>query len=356
MRMNLRLIAELLCRAVEWFRPAGSDLSATGESARDHGVEQAFMPAATATRSPASAAEVTLWGMYKYRNSKFSKLPLLLTLLALILSLAPLLAGQKPKPTPTPVPSPTPVATPASPASGQTISAPSIAKPRAEFSLPVGQTYVYMGVWRVFNSGTASLRVEKTQTGNQVRITGTADATGTTALLYKVQNHYESILDPATFCSQSTSRRIQEGFRRVDTSIVFDYARGKAVLDQKNLKKKESKHEEHAIPGCVTDLLSAIYYVGSLPLETGKVYGFPLNDGGDTVTVNVHVEAREQVKTPAGTFSAIRVQPEAASGVLKDKGKIWIWYSDDAARIPVQARAHMYWGTLTFTLLRVDGK
>src|SRR5215471_3333860 len=260
-------------------------------------------------------------------------------------------AEQQPKATPTPSPLPAPA--PAAPA--QTINGSAIAKPRAEYSLPVGQTYVYAGIWRVFNAGTASLRMEKDQTG-KIRITGSAEASGTAALLYKVQNRYESFLDPATFCSHSASRQIQEGFRRVDTNISFDYARGKAVLDQKNLKKKESRHEEHPIPGCVTDILSAIYYVASLPLETGKVYNFPLNDGGETITVNVHVEAREQVKTPAGTFSAIRVQPEATSGVLKDKGKIWIWYSDDAARIPVQARAHMYWGTLTFTLLRVDGR
>lgn len=265
-------------------------------------------------------------------------------------------AAQQPKATPTPVPSPAPVAAPSASSSVPVVSAPSIVKPRAEYALPVGQTYVYSGIWRVFNSGTASLHMEKMPAGTQVRITGAADATGTTALLYKVQNRYQSLLDPATFCSQSTSRQIQEGFRRVDTNIAFDYPRGKAVLDQKNLKKKESKHEEHSIPPCVTDVLSAIYYVGSLPLETGKVYSFPLSDGGDTVTVNARVEAREQVKTPAGTFPAIRVQPEAASGLLKDKGKIWIWYSDDAARIPVQARAHLYWGTLTFTLLRVDRK
>lgn len=259
---------------------------------------------------------------------------------------ATVLPAQQPKPTPSPAPSPTPAATPT----------PSIAKPRAEYSLPVGQTYVYAGLWRVFNAGTVTLRMEKAPAGSGVRITGTADAAGTAALLYKVQNHYESLLDPATFCSQSTSRKIQEGFRRGETSITFDYTRGKAVLDQKNLKKKESKHEEHAIPSCVTDVISAIYYLASLPLETGKVYSFPLNDGGDTITVNAHVEAREQVKTPAGTFPAIRVQPEAVSGLLKDKGKIWIWYSDDAARIPVQARAHMSWGTLSFTLLRVDRK
>jgi len=68
------------------------------------------------------------------------------------------------------------------------------------------------------------------------------------------------------------------------------------------------------------------------------------------------VEGREQVKTPAGTFKTIRVQPETASGALRDKGKIWVWYSDDAARIPVQMRARMAWGTLTFLLLRVDKK
>jgi Protein of unknown function (DUF3108) len=315
------------------------------------------MPAARGKNLPASAAGATPRRINQHRKIGVSKAALFLVLLMSAASWpAKARAEQQPKATPTPAPSPTPVATPAPTASGPTIAAPSIVKPRPEYSLPVGQTYVYSGVWRVFNAGTASLHVEKPQTGTQVRITGAADATGTTALLYKVQNRYESLLDPATFCSASTSRRIQEGFRRVETNIAFDYARGKAVLDQKNLKKKESKHEEHAIPSCVTDILSAIYYVGSLPLETGKVYSFPLNDGGDTITVNARVEAREQVKTPAGTFPAIRVQPEAASGLLKDKGKIWIWYSDDVNRIPVQARAHLYWGTLTFTLLRVEGR
>jgi hypothetical protein len=335
--MMLRAIAELLFPVTRWSRCAGSGLFASGESVKDHGVEQAFMPVARGKKRRASASVV----------ARFALVTLITCAAGWPVTFQ---AEQQPKATPTPSASPAP--TPA--ATGPAINAPSIVKPRAEYSLPIGQTYVYAGLWRVFNAGTASLHMEKDPTGTQVRVTASADASGTAALLYKVQNRYQSFLDPATFCSHSASRQIQESLRRVDTSITFDYARGKAVLDQKNLKKKESKHQEHAIPGCVTDVLSAIYYVASLPLETGKVYSFPLNDGGETITVNVHVEAREQVKTPAGTFPAIRVQPEATSGVLKDKGKIWIWYSDDAARIPVQARAHMYWGTLTFTLLRVD--
>ena len=264
--------------------------------------------------------------------------------------------GKKAKPTetPAPTPSPTPTATPFPASAAPSVGKPSINKPRPGYQLPVGQTYVYGAVWRVFNAGIATLRME--QAGPEARVVGTADATGTVAVLYHVQDRYESFIDPATFCSRSLSKHIEEGFRRIQASITFDYEKNKALLEQKNLAKKDSKQEEHPLGGCVTDVLSALYYVASLPLQTGSTYSFPINDGGETLTVNLHVEAREPIKTPAGTFNTIRVQPETPTGLLKDKGKIWIWYSDDAARIPVQARAHMYWGTLTLTLQRIDRK
>lgn len=237
---------------------------------------------------------------------------------------------------------------------GPSVSAPAIVKPGSGHAFPVGQTLVYHGVWRIFDAGTTTIEMEPA--GSNMRVVGTANATSAVALLFHVHDHYESLFDPATFCSESTSRRIEEGFRRGETNITFDYARGKSVLEQKNLKKNEIKRAEHNIPNCVTDVLTGIFYTASLPLQPGQVYSFPLNDGGETLYVNVHAEAREQVKTPAGTFNTIRVQPETSSGLLKEKGRIWIWYSDDSARIPVQARVHLSWGMLTFTLQRIDKK
>jgi hypothetical protein len=213
---------------------------------------------------------------------------------------------------------------------------------------------VYAADWRIFDAGIATIRME--QAGREYRVVGTADASGMVSLLYHVQDRLEAFFDPSSFCSRSIFRHTEEGFRRVETSVSFDYQRGKSVLDQKNLRKKDSKHEEHDIPGCVTDLLSGIYYIASLPLEPGRTFSFPLNDGGETLTVDAHVEAREQIKTPAGTFNTLRIQPESSSGVLKEKGKVWIWYSDDPKHVPVQMRARMYWGTLTLTLQRIEGK
>ena len=51
---------------------------------------------------------------------------------------------------------------------------------------------------------------------------------------------------------------------------------------------------------------------------------------------------------------ARRVAPDADAGVVKERGKIWVWYSDDERRIPVQIRARMFWGTLTFKLQRIE--
>ena len=240
---------------------------------------------------------------------------------------------------------------PASPAPSATASSSRI-QPPAERHFSSGETYVYEVEWRLWKAGTATLRIE--DAGSEQRVVATADSTGVAALLYTVRDRFEAFFDRKTFCSRNLTKHTEEGFRKLQTSIRFDYARRKSVLEETNLRSNKSKKVENDIPDCVTDVVSGIYYLGSQALAPEATYSFPLNDGGRTTEVQARVEAREEVKTPAGTFQTLRVQPRGASGVLKDRGQVWIWYSDDVARIPVQMRARMFWGTLTFHLVRID--
>jgi hypothetical protein len=68
------------------------------------------------------------------------------------------------------------------------------------------------------------------------------------------------------------------------------------------------------------------------------------------------VEGKEEIKTPVGTFKTIRVQPTADAGVVKNRGNIWIWYTDDEKHLPVQMRARLFWGTITFRLSANEAK
>ena len=194
------------------------------------------------------------------------------------------------------------------------------------------------------------MRIERA--GAQEHVTATADSTGVVALLYRVQDRFNSYFDAKSLCSYKLLKHTEEGLHRRETAISYDYARGKAILEERNLKDNQQKKTENDIPNCVTDVLSGIFYVGSLPLQPGANYRFPLNNGGKTVTVQAHVEGKEQIKTPAGTFQTIRVGPEGDSGILS--GRIWIWYTDDARHLPVQMRAKLFWGTLTIYLTSIS--
>ena len=226
--------------------------------------------------------------------------------------------------------------------------------PAESYTFPNGQSFVYEAEWRLWTAGLARITVEPA--GENERISATADASGVVAILYPVRDRFQSIVDRRTFCSISLTKHTEEGFRARETLINFNYPRRRAVLDETNLKSGEAKHAERDIPGCVTDVIGGIFYVGAQPLAANATYTFPLNDGGETVEVRAHVEARENIKTPAGTFPTIRVSPEATSGSLKNRGRVWIWYSDDGRHVPIQMRARMFWGTLTLRLVRTEKK
>ncbi|HUQ49755.1 MAG TPA: DUF3108 domain-containing protein [Terriglobales bacterium] len=222
-----------------------------------------------------------------------------------------------------------------------------IVPPPVGYKFPNGQ-YNYQVEWRLFDAGIASFKMETA--GREQRIIATADAKGVVGLLYHVHDRFESFFDPVTACSRAIEKKTEEGFRRLETSIVFDSTRKKSLLAEKNLRNNQTKHVENDIPGCVTDVVTAVFYIGTLSMAPNAIHYFPLNDGGKTVDVRLSVEAREEVKTPAGTYKTVKVLATGTTGAAKDKGQIWIWYTDDPRRMPVQMKAKLLWGTLTFRM------
>jgi len=229
---------------------------------------------------------------------------------------------------------------------------PSLLPPAANFSFPAKQTLTYAVDWRVFPAGTATFHLE--QVGNMQHIIATGESIGAVNLLFRVNDRFESYFNRATGCSSSFAKQLQEGRRQLTSTLRF--ADGKQVLEEKNLVTGTSKLQQSPIPPCVTDLMSAIFYGGSQPLQPGSSFHMPVADAMRVVDVTMKGEAREQIVTLAGTFQTIRVQPIADAGVVKNRGNIWIWYTDDDRRIPVQMRARLFWGTITMRLVSTANK
>jgi hypothetical protein len=239
-------------------------------------------------------------------------------------------------------------------ATAQYTPIPTLQPPVSGYSFPAKQTLTFDVDWRVFTAGTAVFHLE--QQGTAEKVTATADTIGATNMLFPVVDRFQSGFDTTTGCSAGFSKQLQEGLRKVNSDLSFNYSAGRQTQYEKNLVKGTSKSLTAAIPACVTDSLSAIFYAASQPLVVGQNVRFPLADSMRTVTVVMKVEAKEEIKTPAGTFQTIRVQPTAEEGIVKNRGNIWIWYTDDARHLPVQIRARLFWGTITFHLKSIEAK
>jgi hypothetical protein len=225
-------------------------------------------------------------------------------------------------------------------------------KPMPSWGFSQRETLTYAVDWRVFPAGTATVHLE--QEGALERVVVSGDSQGAINLLFRVSDRFQSAFNRSTGCTQSFTRQIMEGRRQVTSDQRVTGTR--TTYDERNLISHIDRHLIATVPPCVTDMLSGIYYTSSQALDVGSVVHLPVVSGDHVSDVTLRAEARETVRTPTTTYHTIRVQVTADSAAVRNRGKLWIWYSDDQQHVPVQMRARLFWGTLTFRLTGIDNK
>ena len=74
-------------------------------------------------------------------------------------------------------------------------------------------------------------------------------------------DHFQSNFDRQKGCTYEFDKQTVEGRRQINSTLRLDYGQGKSILDEKNQVTGQTKHVETAIPGCLTDLLTGMFYV-----------------------------------------------------------------------------------------------
>jgi hypothetical protein len=215
-------------------------------------------------------------------------------------------------------------------------------------SLPARETLYYTIDWRLFTAGKAKVELSTTQQprpGYQVNLH--VESTGIVSKLFKVEDEYSAAMSPG-YCAQSLQMNTQEGNRLRETKITFDAEAKKASYLERDRAKNNAivLSQETEIPACVHDVIGGLFFIRTLNLEPGQSTQIPVSDGKKSVMVKVEAQAREDVKTPEGTFKTIRYEVYLFNGVLyKRAAHVNLWVSDDRRKLPVQIRVRM-----TFTI------
>jgi hypothetical protein len=217
--------------------------------------------------------------------------------------------------------------------------------------LPAGDASVlrYDVEWRLIKAAEVRVRYDGASVA-RVQV----QSVGLVSKLYRVNDNYMAVLGEG-FCTSTISGQYEEGSRRRETLVTFDAANKRSSYLEKDLVKNSIVlQKEMALEGCVHDVVGGLMRLRRMKLEPGKSFTLPLSDGKKIANAKIEVEARETIKTPAGSFAAFRTRIEIFDGVLYNrKGALHVWISDDQRQLPVQMRARFpfYVGTITFQLV-----
>ncbi len=174
--------------------------------------------------------------------------------------------------------------------------------------------------------------------------------------LFPVKDDYSSNLDERG-CVVSTLMRAEEGARKRETTVTYDRIKKRADYQERDLILNKTVAKDIEIPGCTFDIIGALVELRRIKLEPGTSLTVPMSDGKKFVNARIEVQARETVTTPAGEFKTIRCEAFLFDGVLyARKARLHVWFTDDAARLPVQFRIALrfYIGTVNLQLLKTS--
>ena len=129
----------------------------------------------------------------------------------------------------------------------------------------------------------------------------------------------------------------------------FDHDKRKTFFWYNRLKKKKRKKvkKNAFIPQFFQDSFSALFFVRGLPLKKGQVYKFPVITRTKLWELKAEVVGTENIKVKKKTVNAIKLKVETKfPGVLKKKGDINFWYSNDKQRRLLKFNANVKIGNV----------
>jgi hypothetical protein len=233
-----------------------------------------------------------------------------------------------------------------------------------------GERLVYDITWLGIRAAEATLEARGVirLNGRQVyHLVTTAQSTPFISKFFRVDDRSESYVTLEPMRSLRFEKHLREGRYRHSSQTAFDHAErlasfryldfGKVPREISRLEEAERYgkyvQQEFPLSAGALDELSILYYVRTLPLATGTRVVAGVFASKKNWEVEVRVLGRETLDTALGRRATLVVEPLLKfEGIFQNKGRVVVWLTDDAEKIPVRMKSEVIIGSFMATLTR----
>jgi hypothetical protein len=203
---------------------------------------------------------------------------------------------------------------------------------------PFPEVLTYRVEWGVITAGTANLEFHRSNPGLW-NIDLNIESYGVVNRFHRVLDKY-SVTGNEQFCPSAASLDAQEGSKHKITRLTFN---NKDVsFEERDLILNQNTQQRLTVPTCTHEIAGGLAALGEMSLPPGRSVSLPLTNGKKLVYAKIDAQAKETVTIDGKNYSTIRYQAFVFDNVLyKRKGRVFLWLTDDAERIPVQFRIQL---------------
>lgn len=162
---------------------------------------------------------------------------------------------------------------------------------------------------------------------------------------FKVRDRYETFIDTATMQPLKFIRNVYEGGYKKYENVTFNKTTNTAITNDGVFR----------VPGCIQDVLSAIYYSRNIDFNKYKPGDkIPFSMFLDKEVFNMYIRylGKETVKTKYGKFKSIKFKPLLIKGTIFEGGeKMTVWVSDDANKVPLRIESPISVGSVKVDMM-----
>lgn len=212
----------------------------------------------------------------------------------------------------------------------------------------IGEKLIYDVSFAGIKAGKAFLEVlgdNKNNNSNEIHIRFTAKTSFPFSSIYSINDQIDTWLDSKDLFSKRILKSINQG----------NYSKeSETIIDNNNFISITNKDTTN-IEGYIYDPYSLFYVLRTKPLIIGETIKINTFGGKKIAPIQIITKSEEVINTIYGSFNCLAVKPfRKGSTLLKNKGDMMIWFSNDKKKIPVQIKIKLQYGSMLLKIKEIN--
>ena len=212
----------------------------------------------------------------------------------------------------------------------------------------IGEKLIYDVSFAGIKAGKAFLEVledNENNNPNEIHIRFVAKTSFPFSSIYSIDDQIDTWIDIKSLHTNKIHKSIKQRNYTKESETKIDYKKSISITNK----------DTTLINGYLYDPYSLFYLLRTKPLILGEIIKINTFSGKKVTPIQIITKTEETINTIIGSFNCLVIKPfREGKTLLKNKGDMMIWFSNDKKKLPIQIKIKLQYGSMLLKIKEIN--